>query len=80
MRKSSEEGSAALRSTSGSSGLGGGSPFLFLLKVFGFEDIVGSGGTSTSSEGLRVDPALSFCLFFDRKRFIVANCGFWHKA
>ena len=49
------------------------STFLFLLKVFVLDEAVGKGGTSDSAEGLRVATALSSCLFFDRKRFIVGK-------
>ena len=80
VRKSSDEGRAAERSTSGSSGLGGRPAFLFLLNVFDLDETVGRGGTSESCEGLRVDSALSLYFFLDRKRFIVARCGRWYKA
>jgi len=73
VRKSSEEGSAVARSTSG---CGDGEACFFLLKVFeANEGIDGIAGTSSLSiEGRRLVPAL--CppsdFFLERKRFIVS--------
>ena len=72
VRKSSDAGSAEEKSIRGS-GITCVSTFLFLLKVFVLDDRAGSGGTSDSTDGLLVELALSFCLFFDRKRFIVGQ-------
>ena len=75
VRKSSEEGNAVARSTSGSGG--GGEACFFLLNVFDAKDgIDGIAGTSSLSiEGRRLVPAL--CppsnLFLERKRFIVRD-------
>lgn len=70
VRKSSDDGNAAVMSTFGC-GAGCASAFLFLLKAPDFNDTLGKGGTSVSADCLLVGVALSLCLFFDRKRFIV---------
>ena len=75
VRKSSDEGSAAAISTCGGD-IDCASTFLFLLKVVDLVATAGSGGTSDSADGLVVEAALSFCLFLDRKRFIVGRWTF----
>ena len=70
VRKSSDDGKAAVMSNSGCAA-GCASTFFILLKAPDFDDTFGKGGISDSADCLLVGVALSFCLFFDRKRFIV---------
>ena len=70
VRKSSDDGNAAAMSTFGC-GVGCASIFLFLLKAPDLDDTLGKGGISDSADCLLVGVALSLCLFFDRKRFIL---------
>jgi hypothetical protein len=69
VRKSSEEGSAVARSSSGF----GGSGAACFLRLNVFDANVGIGGASASCEGLRLPLSLSPMDFFlERKRFMVS--------